>query len=56
MIAHRLSTIQHAKRIIVMDKGRILESGSHTELLAAQGAYAQLYHMGFPTVQTNQTA
>ncbi len=56
VIAHRLSTIQHAKRIIVLDKGRILESGSHAELLAAQGAYAQLYRMGFSTSGTLQSA
>jgi subfamily B ATP-binding cassette protein MsbA len=47
VIAHRLSTIQHANRIIVMDKGRILESGSHTQLMETQGNYAQLYEMGF---------
>ena len=56
VIAHRLSTIQHANRIIVMDKGRILESGSHAQLLAAQGAYAQLYRMGFATAGADQTA
>ncbi len=47
VIAHRLSTIQHANRIVVLDKGRIVESGSHAQLLAAQGAYAQLYRTGF---------
>ena len=55
VIAHRLSTIQHANRIIVMDKGRILESGSHAQLLAAQGAYAQLYRMGFSAPDAQQS-
>ena len=43
VIAHRLSTIRGAGRIVVMDQGRIVESGTHDELLAAQGAYASLY-------------
>lgn len=43
MIAHRLSTIRHADRILVMEAGRIIESGRHDELLQAQGAYARLY-------------
>lgn len=47
VIAHRLSTIQHADQIAVMDRGRIVESGSHTELLNAGGQYAQLYHLQF---------
>ncbi len=45
MIAHRLSTIVNADRILVMQQGRILERGSHSELLAAQGLYAQLWSM-----------
>jgi subfamily B ATP-binding cassette protein MsbA len=49
IIAHRLSTIQHADRIIMMDAGKIIESGSHTELLAKNGAYAHLYRLGFPS-------
>ncbi len=47
VIAHRLSTIQHAQRIVVLAGGRIVECGSHAQLLAAQGSYAQLYQMGF---------
>lgn len=44
MIAHRLSTIDKADRIIVMDQGQIIESGTHHELLERRGAYAQLHH------------
>ena len=47
VIAHRLSTIQNADRIIMMDAGRIIESGSHKELLARNGAFAHLYRLGF---------
>ena len=46
IIAHRLSTIQHADRIIMMNAGRIVETGSHTQLLAQNGAYAHLYRLG----------
>lgn len=47
VIAHRLSTIEKADRILVMENGRIAESGRHDELLAAGGAYAQLHQMQF---------
>ena len=47
VIAHRLSTITGADCILVMDKGRIVESGTHEELLARQGTYYELYHAQF---------
>lgn len=45
MVAHRLSTIQHADKIIVMHKGEVRESGTHQELLAANGIYKKLYEL-----------
>lgn len=47
VIAHRLSTIEHADQVLVMDQGRIVERGTHTELLAAGGVYERLYRMQF---------
>ena len=47
VIAHRLSTIENAHRIVVLDGGRIAESGAHAELLARGGKYAQLYRNQF---------
>jgi ATP-binding cassette subfamily B protein len=45
IIAHRLSTIIHADQILVMDRGQIIERGSHQQLLAAQGRYAEMWKM-----------
>ena len=45
VIAHRLSTVRHADRIVVMEQGRIIESGSHEQLIAAGGAYVNLWRV-----------
>jgi subfamily B ATP-binding cassette protein MsbA len=50
VIAHRLSTIERADRIAVLQSGRIVEIGSHADLLAKNGAYAQLYRLQFSEV------
>jgi subfamily B ATP-binding cassette protein MsbA len=49
VIAHRLSTIERADRIAVMEQGRIVEFGTHDQLLAAGGMYANLYRLQFAT-------
>ena len=45
IIAHRLSTIQHADEIVVMEKGKIIERGSHADLIATFGTYKKLYDL-----------
>jgi len=47
VIAHRLSTIEHADQVLVLDQGRLVEQGTHSELLARGGLYAHLHQMQF---------
>lgn len=51
VIAHRLSTIEHADQVLVLDQGRIVERGTHTELLRMGGLYAHLHRMQFREVE-----
>ncbi|MBC7316492.1 MAG: ATP-binding cassette domain-containing protein, partial [Chloroflexi bacterium] len=51
VIAHRLATVQRAGQILVVDDGRIVERGTHAELLALNGVYAQLYRTQFLTLE-----
>ena len=54
IVAHRLSTIQHADNIIVLSRGRILEQGTHKQLLAAHGRYYQLYTLQYHKEQMDK--
>jgi ABC-type multidrug transport system fused ATPase/permease subunit len=47
VIAHRLSTVQHADRILVFERGRIVQQGRHDELLASEGPYRRLHALQF---------
>jgi subfamily B ATP-binding cassette protein MsbA len=47
VIAHRLSTIEHADRIVVLEHGHVIENGSHEELIAKDGMYANLHRIQF---------
>ena len=51
IIAHRLSTVRRADRLLVLDGGRIVEEGSHAELLAGSGVYARLYRVQYPEAE-----
>lgn len=51
VIAHRLSTVEHADRIVVLDKGQIVEQGRHHELLAMNGIYTHLYRLQFESTE-----
>jgi subfamily B ATP-binding cassette protein MsbA len=53
VIAHRLSTIEHADQVLVLDHGRLVEQGTHAELIAHDGLYAHLHRIQFREPQPN---
>jgi len=56
VIAHRLSTVRGADRVVVLDGGRIAETGTHAQLLARDGIYARLYRMTYESRPSGQAA
>jgi subfamily B ATP-binding cassette protein MsbA len=55
VIAHRLTTVRNVNRILVLDRGRIVEQGTHAELLARNGVYARLHQLQFEAGATSET-
>jgi subfamily B ATP-binding cassette protein MsbA len=53
VVAHRMSTIEHADCIVVLEAGRVIEMGSHAQLMASGGHYCHLYRLGFKTDETS---